>query len=374
MKTLNKLAELYAAGNEATKCAETVQKIIDIRRDADPSTPVELAEALTLLLPESPFYATLSSLPPPDSTNPTSTTTFVAQSAIHNSLPVLEELVSIHEKHEQGVQRDEISKRRTRLNGPSLETIQRDVALEILSISQLPHLYNEVLNHPNTSDELRRETEATLLHLKQRHLFALPASGNLADKARLASELDELINGMVLLKIPDELAWTLLIESKDAAEIEDYDFGLLRQFIGLFPRSPLMKLVRAYFEYMGVPLSEDEDEDVPAPLASDEADYIDIMMEAFSSLGDSILAHRIVGGLYQQEADYENTIKVSESGLELVRRIEQNWGRTINQYAQPMVHLTRNARLQFTGRRRRSTSCCRARWSITSRRSTMSAL
>ena len=39
-----------------------------------------------------------------------------------------------------------------------------------------------------------------------------------------------------------------------------------------------MRLVRAYFEYTGVPLSEDEDEDVPAPLAEDEADYIDIMM------------------------------------------------------------------------------------------------
>ncbi|PIL34098.1 hypothetical protein GSI_03809 [Ganoderma sinense ZZ0214-1] len=331
LKILNKLAELYAAGNEATKCAETVQKIIDIRRNADLSAPIELAEALTLLLPESPFYATLSLLPPPDPTSPTSTTTFVAQSAIHNSLPVLEELVSIYEKHEQGVRRDEVSKRRTRLNGPPLEQIQRDVALEILSISQLPRLYNEVLNHPNTSDELRRETEAKLLHLKQQHLFALPPSGKTTEKVRLASELDELISGMVLLKIPNELAWTLLIESKDAAEIEDYDFNLLRQFIGLFPRSPLMKLVRAYFEYMSVPLSEDEDEDVPTPLAEDEADYIDIMMDAFSSLGDSILAHRIIGGLYQQEADYENTIKVSESGLELVRRVEQNWGRPINQ-------------------------------------------
>lgn len=52
--------------------------------------------------------------------------------------------------------------------------------------------------------------------------------------------------------------------------------------------------------------------------------------DAFSSLSDSILAHRIIGELYQQEADYENTIKVSESGLELVNRAEQNWGRPIN--------------------------------------------
>lgn len=101
----------------------------------------QLAEALTLLLPESPFYATLASLPPPDLTSPTATTTSVAQSAIHNSLPVLEELVSIYEKYEQGVQRDEISKRRTRLNAPPLEQIQQNVALEVLSVSQVQYGY-----------------------------------------------------------------------------------------------------------------------------------------------------------------------------------------------------------------------------------------
>ena len=54
--------------------------------------------------------------------------------------------------------------------------------------------------------------------------------------------------------------------------------------------------------------------------------------EAFASLSDSVLAHRIIAELYEQEADYENAMKVSESGLELVRRIEQNWGRPLKQY------------------------------------------
>ena len=62
LKTLHKLAELYAArcvillsscqsqvGNEgysddAVKCAETIQKIIDVRRDPSMSTPVEVRE------------------------------------------------------------------------------------------------------------------------------------------------------------------------------------------------------------------------------------------------------------------------------------------------------------------------------------------
>ena len=41
---------------------------------------------------------------------------------------------------------------------------------------------------------------------------------------------------------------------------------------------------------------------------------------------DSILAHRIVAEVYENEEDLENAIKVSESGLELVIRHEKNIG------------------------------------------------
>ncbi len=82
-----------------------------------------------------------------------------------------------------------------------------------------------MLNHPNTSDELRRETESKLLRMKQLHLFSIPVDDqHKEEKARLAVEVEELINGIVLLKIPDEAAWMLSIESKDAARIgESHD-------------------------------------------------------------------------------------------------------------------------------------------------------
>ena len=95
----------------------------------------QLADALTLLLPESPFYAVLSTLPPPDPTNPTSTSTFVVQSAIHNALPILEELVVIYEKEEARKSEQETKLRRERLGAPPLEQIKRDVALDIISQS-----------------------------------------------------------------------------------------------------------------------------------------------------------------------------------------------------------------------------------------------
>ncbi|KAH9858634.1 TPR-like protein [Lenzites betulinus] len=328
-QTLEKLAHIYASVSDATKCAEALQKLLQIRRNESRSSRVQLAETLALLLPESPLYLVLTTLPPPDPTNPASTTIEEVQSAVHNSLPVLEELVSIYEQQENSFAQNEIIKRRTRLGAPPLDQIQRDVTLEVLSSSQLPRLYDEVSNHPNTPDELRRVTEAKLLRSKQRYLYALPVSTKVGDtKAQVAAEVERLINGMVLLKIPDELAWTLFIEGKDAASIEDYDFMLLKQYMILFKESSLTRLLTAYFDYMGIPPEEADEDEGRAPRdPNPEVDYAEIMIEAFSDLSNSILAHRIIADLYEQDADYENAIKVSESGLELVRRSEQNWGR-----------------------------------------------
>lgn len=95
---------------------------------------------------------------------------------------------------------------------------------------QLPEYYNEILNHPYTPDSLRRDTESKMLRQKQQLLFALPTSVSAGPNASikpelverkktLAKEVEELVEGMVLLKIPDELAWSLVIEGKDSETI-----------------------------------------------------------------------------------------------------------------------------------------------------------
>ena len=69
---------------------------------------------LALYLPTSTYYTTLSSLPPPDPTTPTATTTYNAQAAIHNSLPILQEIVALTEAEEESVLKNEVEKRVTR--------------------------------------------------------------------------------------------------------------------------------------------------------------------------------------------------------------------------------------------------------------------
>jgi superkiller protein 3 len=83
-------------------------------------------------------------------------------------------------------------------------------------ISQLPALYNEIINHPNTSDILRRDTESKLLKHRQMYLHALPPG---SEKVKIAKEVDELVNGVIVLGIPNELAWGIFLESKDCDTI-----------------------------------------------------------------------------------------------------------------------------------------------------------
>lgn len=132
----------------------------------------------------------------------------------------------------------EIDKRRQRLNAPKLEELKKEVEREILGTSkaiffngsavsvliqvdlQLPQLYNDILNHQYTPDELRRITESKLLRYKRRYLHALPSFGKLSStKARIASEVESLTEGVVVLGIPDELAWTIYIDGQDSDSI-----------------------------------------------------------------------------------------------------------------------------------------------------------
>jgi superkiller protein 3 len=68
-----------------------------------------------------------------------------------------------------------------------------------------------------------------LLKHKQQLLFTLPSTPEFADqKAVLSQEVQDLVSGIVLLRIPNELAWTLYIESKDAKTIGMSCYSALR--------------------------------------------------------------------------------------------------------------------------------------------------
>lgn len=94
----------------------------------------QLATALSLLLLSSPYYSLFSSLPVPDQTAPTSTSTFEVQMAVHvRSLEVIEEIISLRERVESDAVEKEVEKRRNRLDsaGKGKEVIRNEVGVEI---------------------------------------------------------------------------------------------------------------------------------------------------------------------------------------------------------------------------------------------------
>ncbi|KAH7923951.1 TPR-like protein [Leucogyrophana mollusca] len=328
-ESLGHMMSIFSDSNDATKCAEALQRLIDIRRDH--GTRQQVVQALKLILPQSPYYTVLSNLPPPDPTNPTSTSTFSTQAAIHNSLPTIEEIIALTQIYEEGTIKSEFDKRRTRLGGPSPDQLRKDIGKEVWGSSELPSLYNEILNHPSTSDELRRSTESKLVRFKQQYYFSLPSAD--PEKAKIGSELDDLVTGMVTIGIPDELAWSIFLEGKDTDTIEGYGAPYLRQYIELFPTTPFAKILSGYFIYNGIQVSDegDSDDEARKPTEVDAVDPYDTILDAFAALPDSIIANRIAADTYLRELDYQSTIKVAESGLELLRRHESNAGRKLKQ-------------------------------------------
>ncbi|KAL1743133.1 hypothetical protein HDZ31DRAFT_83630 [Schizophyllum fasciatum] len=326
LDTLTTLADLHAKANDAPKCAEALQKVLDIRRAS--GSRQQLVDALGLFLPDSPYYDAISALPPPDATNPESSTTFYTQSAVHNSLPILEEMAALLEQDEADYLRREVEKRRTRLGAAGPEELKKEVGREIWSTSKLPTLYNEIVNHPKTSDELRRETEAKLLSYKRQYLFALPAG---KDKDAVRAEVEEMANGAVVLKIPDETAWSVYLELKDCATVEECGYDILRQFARLFPDLPLGSMIKGYMLYFGIPLDDEEsdDEDVEKPSTPAEEDAFDIIMDAFAELPHSMIACRLMTDVYLHDEDWSQGSKIFSSGLELTKRVETNYGKQL---------------------------------------------
>ncbi|KAI3608067.1 antiviral protein [Moniliophthora roreri] len=322
-EVLHRLMDIYGQSNDATKCGETLQKYINLRREH--GSPSEVIDALSLFLPDSPYYQVLSSLPLPDATAPTSTTTFIVQTSIHDILMVLEEIIELIEKQEETYVKKEFEKRRTRLGAGSPDKIRKEIGREVWGSSRLPSLYEEILNHPKTSDTLRREIDSKLLRYKLKYLYSLPPSDSPEDpKRKVANEVAEIIRGVVILKIPDELAWTLVLDGKDVETVEEYDYSLLRQFVELFPDRPLSALFRGYFVYMGISLTGDNGSETEGDALHEDRDAgYDMVLEAYSST-DSLLATRITAEIYKIETDYNNAIQISEKGLQRVCKFESD--------------------------------------------------
>ncbi|GAA97836.1 uncharacterized protein L969DRAFT_96178 [Mixia osmundae IAM 14324] len=339
--TLLSMLDMYVESADASKCAETIEKLLEQRRER--GTTEQIVETLAWLLPGSRFYSLLARLPPPDATMPESTATYYTQTAIHDSMPVLEEIIRILEKAERNRIEAEVMQRRQRLAGPvtSAEQTRRAVDREILAVSDLPRYYATLLDQHSATDESRRQTESKLLRHKHALLIALPATATvptpdlplsklkrwIALKAQLRHEVLDLTRDMVLLKLPDVLAWHIQLDCRDYSDITAYDRTVLSNFADLFEDDPLTDIIRAYETSSRPHANGDERHDEPS-LSSDAIS--DLYARSIERCQPSaICAKALTINYYAAQKEHATVIEIGEAALQGIQAIVEDYGQSM---------------------------------------------
>ncbi|KAJ9098148.1 hypothetical protein QFC21_004477 [Naganishia friedmannii] len=352
----------------------------------------------------------LSSAPPPSSYQYTTPPAFPAlfppiNQIIHHpdtGLALLLTLTIREELEERQREEKEVQARRKRLGAGSEK--------------ELPEYYEEISRHPAASDETRRAAEGKTLRHYYRLMHCLsrnapppaePAlnSGKAAhressstttttfpenlfeqqqfdaaadddDDARVPlpskestrAKVEEIVKGMVLLKVEDEGAWTVLLEWTDVGSLEEYDQRFLHEFILTFPLSPVATLLSGFLRYFGFP-APDADEEEKArrgkrremtrrreaaakkmgegeggaavmPVVDDSAGATDegrqagqekdpfaVLLAGYEGCPKLIFAHRVMAEAHLREVDYASAISVAEKGIGLARAMEMETGK-----------------------------------------------
>ncbi|KAL9939345.1 hypothetical protein V8E36_002158 [Tilletia maclaganii] len=347
-----KQADIYLKVDDATKCAEAMQRYI--AGIVEDGSTAQRSKALQLWLPGSPYFSLLSSLPSPDQSAPNSTTTFEAQMAVHvQSLQILQDVVGLEEALEQNAIDKEVDRRKMRMDqaGKSRAKLQAEVGIEFWQRSKLPELYDQLMSHPRARDEDRREAESKLLAYRYRLLLALPnpaskpetgslhaqaaaqdtAAANKAKKAseearrhkaELRDEVWKMAKGMVTIAVPDDLAWSIELEWSDQRSLADLDRQKLRSFISLFPRSPKSASFRALLVLLkDSQYTAEEDERRKARDIDDgfqDDDPLALAIDGLEGSPNSLLAYRIAATLYLLDRDFASAAELSLAAMNLL--------------------------------------------------------
>ena len=256
-------------------------------------------------------------------------------------------IADIVEAEEKEKTNTEIGHRRTRL-GARIDQVTLDVKREVLGNSPVESLYEGVINWTH-DDEVRGRYEEKLLQHAYDTLVVVP----IAKKATKREQVQKMAQGMVILKRHFVLAWTIDLQWKDVADLEDLDVGSLRRFIELFPDSGLSKLLRGYLDSEISPFpkptdsaqEQDDEDEATSPLSRE--DRLILMTEGMEESSSSILAHRIMGLVYLHLEEYESAAAIARQGLQRVSNEVSMSGLALDSTFDAMNIILATALVQF---------------------------
>ena len=214
--------------------------------------------------------------------------------------------------------------------------------------SPLESLYENIINWTH-DDEIRRQYEEKLLQRAYDTLIVIPT----AKKKAKREQVQKMAQGLVILKHSFLLAWTIVLEWSDVADIEHMDVGLLRDFISLFPDHGLTKVLKCFLDSDISPFpkatASAQEQNVTSednsPLSGE--DRLILMTEGMEESSSSILAHRIMGLMYMHLEEYESAVSTVREGLECVSKESSISGLVLEDLFDAMKIVLATALVQF---------------------------
>lgn len=242
---------------------------------------------------------------------PTSTVYDYLEGRIPSPAYTYTKIADITEAEEKERINKEIGQRRTRL-GAKIDQVTADVKREVFEDSCLEDWYKNIIDWTN-DDDTRRLYEEKLLQHAYDTLAFVPAS----KKTEKRKRVQDLAQGLVILKHPFSLAWKIVLEWKDVERLEEMDSGLFREFMGLFPDDGLSKVLRAYLESdispfpKPAPLAEGDEDQNDASASMTAEDRLLLMTEGVEDSPSSTLSHRIMGEYFLYLDEYASVVDMA---------------------------------------------------------------
>ncbi|KAI6825335.1 TPR-like protein [Hortaea werneckii] len=299
-----KAAEVFANVDDKHRCQTTIDKLTTFAKQN--GSTAQYKRVLEVLLPGSPVYDCLEGRTP---------------HASHTYM----RLAEITEEEEAQRIKQQISERRTRI-GARLGQVTTDVKREVIGNSNLETLYREVIKWSG-DDEMRRQYEEKLLQRTYEHLTILPPE-------RKGEKLDQVLDqaeGMVIIHHGFELAWNLVLETRDLGDLRDLDVNILREFVVFFQDSGLAKIVQGWLtsELSPFPLPEKKDDDSDEEMWNKNItpeDRLVLMTEGLAKAEESSFAHRLVADHYLHLEEHESAAETARAGMKAVSLASQRLG------------------------------------------------
>nr|POE98256.1 superkiller protein 3 [Quercus suber] len=302
-----KLAEIFATADDKHRCQTTIDKMVQLVKQR--GSTAQYKQALQVMLPNTSIYQCL-------------------EGRIPHPAHTYVRLAEMTESEESQRTKNEIAERRTRI-GAKVGQVTIDVKREIMASSDLESLYKEIINWSN-DDEIRRQYEEKLLQRAYDTLNVLPV----VEKGPKLNEVLKLAEGMVIIKHAFQLAWDLVLETRDYEDLRDLDANILREYVTLFPNGGLAKVLLGWLTselspFPPLPKEQTEDEQSPFAKELKSEDRLLLMSDGLSSVEQSPFAHRLVSDYYLHLDEHGTAVDTARNGLKTLATESQKMGMSL---------------------------------------------